>query len=49
MKKRFLPHIFLSCMASVFAFTASATICFDDNFDAYNDGALYNQGGCISI
>lgn len=47
MKKRFLPHIFLSCMASVFAFTANATIYFDDNFDAYNDGALYNQGGWV--
>ncbi len=47
MKKRFLPHIFLSCMASVFAFTANATIYFDDNFDAYNEGTLYNQGGWV--
>lgn len=47
MKKRFLPHIFLSCMASVFAFTVNATIYFDDNFDAYNEGALYNQGGWV--
>lgn len=47
MKKRFLSHIFLSCMVSVFAFTANATIYFDDNFDAYNDGALYNQGGWV--
>lgn len=49
MKKRFLPHIFLSCMASVFAFTVNATIYFDDNFDSKNESALYNQGGWISI
>lgn len=45
--KRFLPNIFLLCAVSIFAFTANATVYFDDNFDAYNDGALYNQNGWV--
>lgn len=47
MKKRFLPHICLIGIASFIAFTSNATVYFDDNFDAYNDGALYNQGGWV--
>lgn len=47
MKKRILPHICLIGIVSLFTFSVNATIYFDDNFDAYDDGALYNQGGWV--
>ena len=47
MKKRILPHICLIGIVSLFTFSVNATIYFDDNFDAYNDGGLYNQGGWV--
>lgn len=47
MKKRILPHICLIGIVSLSTFSVNATIYFDDNFDAYNDGGLYNQGGWV--
>lgn len=47
MKKRILLHICLIGIVSLFTFSVNATIYFDDNFDAYDDGALYNQGGWV--